>query len=526
MRLSGFFRRFALGAFLALLAVAQAPAGVAEPVAGSPVEIYASRNGVKFDGSDQSAALQAICNRGQSGPIRIVLDGSAIKLKGVNLYSGTTIEGLGYSTVVTQATATGFGDGYVFGNAHYRSPYQGGQIVDQNITVKNMYIDGNYRNGSSGTASRATADGTGVTHLRFLGVTNLRVESVYIYDTVNYAVWLGNVFNAVIRDVTSIVPGALSGWDISLVSTAAVQVEGPASDLLIENIYGSNGDDFIALNAVDGHLISGLPVPADLYYGSISRVIIRGLHPVATANIVRFLSGAAEGGAQATIDQVLVEDVVGSTYQTLFLNQAIDGLGTPSTGNVVLRNWTVGFLSSTGENGRNILSGSTGSFTLTGFRLSNRTTNTGPLVELDSGASVGRLALTDFALREDSGEVSTNQPIVSIAAGTVDELVLSGVSVARNAVTAAAIVAVSAGTVNRIELAGVSGINVNNIVAVSGGTVGGINSTGLTHRGANANASIAQTGGTLSRLRAGSSDTTLLASGTIASKKTDGTEDS
>jgi hypothetical protein len=60
--------------------------------------------------------------------------------------------------------------------------------------------------------------------------------------------------------------------------------------------------------------------------------------------------------------------------------------------------------------------------------------------------------------------------------------------------------------------------------AQSGGTLSNLSTIGFSHTNAGGGSSVAQTAGTLSRLRAGN-DTALLASGTIGSKKTDGTED-
>jgi hypothetical protein len=232
------------------------------------------------------------------------------------------------------------------------------------------------------------------------------------------------------------------------------------------------------------------------------------------------------GGPLATIDKIIVENVVGNTYQNLFAADTIAPNGPPSTGSVTLKDWHVNFLSSTGWAAQNTIGGTVRSFTLQGFRLGNRTTGTGAMVTIEAGASVGRLVIDDVQLREDASGVANTNPIVAVATGTVDELVLSKVNFSRNATTASRVVSVSGGTVNRLELSGVSANNVNNVVAVSSGTVGGLDSTGLVHRGAGGNASLAQSGGTLSRVRAAGSDTALLASGTIGSKKTDATEDS
>jgi hypothetical protein len=264
------------------------------------------------------------------------------------------------------------------------------------------------------------------------------------------------------------------------------------------------------------------------YYGSISRITARGIYPTACPNIVRVLSGtpAVGGGPLATIDKIIVENVVGNTYQNLFAADTIAPNGPPSTGSVTLKDWHVNFLSSTGWAAQNTIGGTVRSFTLQGFRLGNRTTGTGAMVTIEAGASVGRLVIDDVQLREDASGVANTNPIVAVATGTVDELVLSKVNFSRNATTASRVVSVSGGTVNRLELSGVSANNVNNVVAVSSGTVGGLDSTGLVHRGAGGNASLAQSGGTLSRVRAAGSDTALLASGTIGSKKTDATEDS
>jgi hypothetical protein len=492
---------------------------------------YASREGVRFDASDQSAAVQAILDRGQLGPIDFVLDGS-ITAKALKLYTGTTFRGLGFGTKITEATATSFADGYVIGNAHRISPY-GGSIVDSNITIRDLYIDGQKRNGVTGVgggSNGATADGAGVLPVTIWGCNNFRLENVYVYDPGQFGVSLANVFNGVIRNITVIVPGALVALSSADVGTACVQIDGPASDLLIEGLFGATADDFLAMNACDGNMTNthDMFIWPYFYYGSISRITARGIYPTACPNIVRVLSGtpAVGGGPLATIDKIIVENVVGNTYQNLFAADTIAPNGPPSTGSVTLKDWHVNFLASTGWAAQNTIGGTVRSFTLQGFRLGNRTTGTGAMVTIEAGASVGRLVIDDVQLREDASGVANTNPIVAVTTGTVDELVLSKVNFSRNATTASRVVSVSGGTVNRLELSGVSANNVNNVVAVSGGTVGGLDSTGLVHRGAGGNASLAQSGGTLSRVRAAGSDTALLASGTIGSKKTDATEDS
>jgi hypothetical protein len=486
---------------------------------------------VRFDGTDQSAAMQSILDRGQLGPICLILDGS-IKAKGLKCYSGTTVEGLGWGTVITQATATSRDDSGVFRNPNFRSAYLGAAIVDHDVVIRDLMIDGNARNGSSGTAQSDTdPSGATISQIKFWGIRRLLVENVYIYDPNAFAVGPANVFDSTFRNIRVIVPSALTDPPTFSHSTAAVQIDGPWDNILIDGVSGATTDDFIALNAIDGNMASGTDPSTypTFYYGSGGSAIIRNICvQVAFGAVLRLLSGSPSGGgAIASIERVLMEGVQATVHSGIFYDYLFGGLGAGTLGDITFRNWTVDFGTQvTAGSPPNTITGTVRSFTMAGFRVHNLPAISNSLVNVvDSATNIGRLCLEDFQVTGDAGETATPCKIVTVSAGTVDELILTGARWSRNAATAAAMVNLTGGTVNRVAMSSVSAKNLNNVVSVAGATVGGIDTTGLVHRGAAGNASIAVTSGTLSRLRAAGSDTAILKSGTIASSKTDATED-
>jgi hypothetical protein len=510
---------------------------------------YASKCGVKSDGTDQHTAVQAILNLGQNSLVTFIVD-IPFTVKGCRVYSGTTIDGMGYGATITQATCTSLADCFTFSNANWNSSYNatpGASTNDHDITVRNLRLDGNYRNGSSGSGVNApgsrTAKGGGAPGLLyFLGVNNLKIENIDEYDAISFGLWLANVFDLTVHNINGVIPNSLAGFNGSVDSgTDIVHVNGPAARGSIRDIRGANSDDFVALNAIDGNMLGTWSPPnfGMLYYGDITDFVVSGLFPKTCMNCIRFLSGLPNMSGQPAltpckIDNVVVENVNGYSYQNAFTANAFDVLGSPVLGHVILRNFNVRWLTMSGTSGQeNRIGGTVSSFQISGFQIGDRTAHQWPIVAIDTGSNttapnaptvVDRLSISDVVVRESSTDTTINMPLVSVPTGTVNELVLSKVSYSRGAATTTALVEASGGTIGRLNMGQVSGNNIANIVKMDGGTVNLINSTGLSHQGAGGNASINVASGSLPILNAVASDTQLLSSGTISRKTTDHSE--
>jgi hypothetical protein len=192
--------------------------------AGLPSVVYASRSGCYCDanlgdptvGHDDSANLQALIDAVPAGrQLTIVIDGP-MKLGNVKLRSGITIQGLGGSSYGDSFPASGViqapNTDCVFRNFDWTSNYNNGNpvtdystIVDHDITVRDLFINGNRGSGGVNNACGGNSDisyvsgGNGhskpsklpISPLIFFGVRNLQLDNLWVYDPDTKSVTLG-----------------------------------------------------------------------------------------------------------------------------------------------------------------------------------------------------------------------------------------------------------------------------------------------------------------------------------------------
>lgn len=535
--------------------------------------IYASRAGVPAiaslsspqSGPDGTAALQAIFNLNGTGgaysgqALEVVID-IPVLCANVSLNSYTTLRGIGsyYGYTGTPpaglfmkavpASGTGSTNSCILKNAHWASNYGAStpncaNIVDQDIRIRDLYLDGQRRNNISGSGSSYPNQNPNyqfISPIQFYGVSDLGVSNVNVYDQPAFAVHVANVNRGTFRDVYVTDPVTLATPTASHGGTDGIHLNGPCTSILVDGLYGTTGDDFLAITPVDGNLATGsgyTPGPqsygglATVYCGNITNVTARNLHGINARNVARILTGtdSRSGGITAAASNILIDGVVGT------FGGGLTGYSESYTGStgvksaITLRNWAWTPIASTYQNGLE-LGGTWQDLVIDGWQggdiLSGSSAHA---LVTDSDFTCTSLTFLDRSIVEDSSEVASPGSPIAITAGTIDSLNLIGCRWLRTANTSAAFVAVSGGTVNRISLSGCQFNNINNAISATGGTVGGIESAGLVHRNANGNPSInVGTGVTVPRLRASGSDTAALVgtpAGTISSKKTDGTED-
>jgi hypothetical protein len=123
-----------------------------------------------------------------------------------------------------------------------------------------------------------------------------------------------------------------------------------------------------------------------------------------------------------------------------------------------------------------------------------------------------------------------NSPVLTVSGfANVKDLTIDGLKVdSSSSTTFGGALTVQGGnaTIGTLQLANVKIDGVANLVNNNGGVISHLTTSNVIHTNAGGGATILNTSGTISRLRSACSDTAVLASGTIASKKTDGTEDS
>ncbi len=520
-------------------------------------------------GPNATAALQAIANLASpsgpfaGGPLEIVVD-QPLLVSDVSLYSGTTIRGLSPASYTSSVPGYGLWMAAISGsgtqscilrNANWASNYGTGiytptNITDHDITVKDLYLDGQYRNSVSGSTNRYNPNnGYFLTGCKFYGVANLRVQNVYVYDPCNYGVHAANIQGGQFIDITGIDTVRLSNpTGTTYTSVAALQFCGPWDQVTVDGLFGTTGDDFLAFNMVDGNIsesnLNGFPASAAfggysaVYYGSGGTTFVRRLRPTNCLNAVRILYGSDprnSGSNPTVLSYISISDVAGSIQASSIGNDPGSHFGAGSGGSVTVlecRDWGLTLEgASLPSDPRGFGIPPAGQVILDNIRWQDLTSvSTAHQVSFQS--TCNEITLRDCKIYEDSSEVATPAgPLLLIASGnTIGGLTLEGCKWIRNANTSQAMVSMTGGTISRgIKLTGVEADNINNVLSITGGTVEFVNCSGLSHYNANSNPSISLGSGvTVPRLRAAGSDTAQLVggSGTVTSEKTDSTQDS
>ncbi len=512
---------------------------------GSLYVVYASQAGIPLNadlndasvGTDASTAMQAVIDSVASSgrSLELIIDGPA-KCKDVKLRTRQKIKGLGGSyygsgngTVPKAGLIQAPGGHCCLRNYNQISPYNGGSpitdfstITDQDITIENLFINGNRGTGGINNAAansgdpRAAADGGWICPIQLWGVRNARIDNVMVYDPPTYHFFIAYCDAGVFRNLNMCDPQNVSSNTTGR-NTDGLHITGPARDILIDGLYGYTGDDFLALNADDGPYT--IYNNALVYVGPITNVTARGLRLGNAFCACRVLSG------NSLIDNILVADVRGKVYNFGYNGLVTGGIvnsGNGNWGRVALEDWSLNSSSTPIIN----LSGNATQLSVRGFRLSSLVA-AGYLVSWNgSGNTIDILQIDDVTI-DDVGTAVINP--IRLLAGTISNLRISDLIWNRTQSVNNALVYAHGATITNMVLDHVQGNNVSNLVNYDAGTLTNLTLEGIVHRGAGGSASVAVVTQTLARMRASGCDTALLTStatgGTVTSTKTDGVED-
>ena len=519
--------------------------------------VYASKAGAQRSpgfspGPDATAALQAILDRAAPDGVELVIDG-VFSIRGLSIKSSTTIRGLGWNTGFFVLPGSGNSAPYYpLTNANHRSSYRGptsmpdftfSNVVDQAIAIRDLRIDANRRGGASGHGSYPVLNASGrlISSITLYGVRNCFVDNVYVYDPCTYGVSPANACNCTFTNIRVTCPSALN-------YNNALQMEGPCSDIYISNLTGFTGDDFLALNAADGNISPTETIwpPSgpqafgsfsECYYGPITRVVANGIFPDACGSAVRLLSGKDHRpgavGPVALIDQIDISNVVGSTSWHAFLANTFGDVGAGLHGKIILRNWQVDMIGQASTNkgyndGYCVIGGTHRSLQLINHNRGTMAADVSSSVVFDGDAVVGEVLIDGMTINE-TAVVNSTDAITLRAGASVRLLRAVNCSWYRQGTPGNAFLAVADGTIFDAELRNIHLDGVASAVDYRGGALTNLSMVGIVHRHAGGQPTVhIGKGKTLARLRAAGNDSVLLTGGpgTIASKKTDSTEDS
>ena len=113
--------------------------------------------------------------------------------------------------------------------------------------------------------------------IRFAHVENIALEKMTVRNQVSYGIQIADVRGFVVRDLRF-----EHNWHFG--TADGVHINGPASDGVIENLYGTTNDDMVSLTSIDeSH--------AEVSAGEISNIVISNVSAVNGYSGVRLLSG-------------------------------------------------------------------------------------------------------------------------------------------------------------------------------------------------------------------------------------------
>ncbi len=308
-----FFGRSFTSASAALLAAGLVPrtaesaqepgAGDAVPRAGRHI-VIASQTGAKLDshvetggGTDDTAILQSVLDKAAEwGSLHLIMDGAALTA-GLRVHANTTIQCLNPACGFFHKANT---NKPVLSNAR---PRVEGERLDKNITL----LGGTYNNNCREQVHHYDVDETqresapscfGKTRwnitLEFFGVENFTMRDVTIRDQRTFAMLMANFYRTTLENIYIDCP---NGTDAQ--NQDGLHFWGPGQFLVIKNLQGDAGDDFLALAPDENDLVS-----------DITDVLIDGVTLNAADQGIRLLSRGT-----GRLDRVVIRNVTG-TYKS------------------------------------------------------------------------------------------------------------------------------------------------------------------------------------------------------------------
>ena len=487
--------------------------------------VYASRAGcvsdasvalgsTNFGATDNAAALQAVLNKAQNGPLMLVLDGQYGIGSTLIIYSNTTIVGLNRSCGLIQKSGM---NAPALMNANLKWSEQTTATavpatgLDSNITLDNFTLNGNGANqikwagynNSTASSNKSTwvsttnngktvyfAPGGYTTPLRLWGVNHVTLSNMLLYSPRTYMTHFADFYDVTVRNCTINVGASGYNYD-------GFHFNGPGRGLYASGLTVTTADDSFALNADDciaqpdnQSPSPGVSTAVQMGFGPITDVSLDGLNFADSLYGIRLLSGGSR------IDRVRLADIHGVTSGQGFLCDNYDentsyilNSGAGNVGSVTVDG--ADFAStpySSYKPAYFYISCKADSLRFRNINRSNFSTSTlvptflfGPNSNVDSAMFDG-LTSTD----PTGGAV----PIIAVR-GAISLLTVRNASQRITSSGTATITQpliqldASASAVGRLVLSGISADRVSSVVNVTAGTMGPVSATGVAHSNAN-----------------------------------------
>ena len=438
-------------------------------------------------GTDDKSKIQAVLDTASStNPLKLVLDCVSLidtTTSGLVIKSYTTISGLGWNTGFSWKGSANANQQVLLTNAN---PIGTGTPTDQYITLENFAINGNgtVGHGGSGTYPLVTnSNGLFLSCTRFTGVNTLTIQNIKTIQAPSYGIHAGNVTNFIISRIRA-------EHDTARVGTDGVHINGPASNFHISDISGATGDDLVALNADDGHMVGSTgnigcfgdnASASTIKYGPITNGIVEGIYPEASWSAFRLLS------AISNIDAVTIRHIKGTAFhRAAYIDNdpgELAAVGGGNFGNIVVEGMDI-VPSAIPDAGSIILAATFKSVHL-GLVSTNHTVAK-PFITTDSTTNIGQLIVD---IGNSSNTSGLPNPIISIASGSIKHVTLKGHYDSGSGIIQSTnpIISVSGGSIDTVSFDGIYADRIDTILDISGGSVDTVSLGSGRHLRANGN---------------------------------------
>ncbi len=286
--------------------------------------IYASQTDAKLDsnvltggGTDDTLILQKVLDLAlEHGGIHLIMDGAAL-ITGLVVHSNTTIECLSKECGFYLADSSNCP---LITNANPSAQ----NIINHNIRL----LGGTYNHNCLHQAHHLPEDvhyshaDVLVVAISFFGIENLLIRDVTLRNQRTFAFLITNWQKVTMENIFLELPDYIHGGNQD-----GIHVQGPGRFLILKNIQGRTGDDFIAINAdeeINGGKTFSHPFAT---VGPISDVVVDTVMVDDAAQILRILS------RESKVDRITVKNITGNYRSFGFYLSAWDYLSKGYPGN-------------------------------------------------------------------------------------------------------------------------------------------------------------------------------------------------
>lgn len=202
-------------------------------------------------GTNETEILQAILDKAKEwGRVKLIMDGPAL-ISGLEIHSNTTIECIDSSC------------GFFMESGSNRAILKNAVFSKTEYTATNITLKGGTYNHNAPGQSACFPEGDRLPEgeacnsclvaFKFFGVKNFKMTDIVIVDQKRYALLMGNWEDVYMENIYIPLPNFVRSTNQD-----GLHFHAPGKNLVLKNIYGRTGDDFIAINGDEGDRVSDI----------------------------------------------------------------------------------------------------------------------------------------------------------------------------------------------------------------------------------------------------------------------------